>query len=63
MVTEITLSEFGYTAVISKYKGIWLANLSHNTLYALTGLTLKNYINFIEIVDGFLNELNTQKVA
>lgn len=61
MVTEITIQEFGFTAVITLYKGLWLANLSQNTLYALSGSALKNYISFIELVDFYVRELNSQK--
>lgn len=58
MIIEYTLQEFDYTAKITLYKGIWRANLQENILYALTGIKLKEYLYFIELVDSYLNTLN-----
>lgn len=63
MITEITIEEFGFVALITRYKGIWRVNLTQNIVYALTGFSLKNYITFLELVEIRLANLNEQKVG
>ena len=61
MNTELTISCFGFTTNITKYKGEWTANLTHNILYSLSDQALKQYIQFLELVDFYLTELNTSE--
>ena len=60
MITEVTLEKYGFIALYTRYKDKWFVNLSQNSVPALTGSTMKKYIEFLELVTNYLDNLQKE---